>query len=183
MFIHDDPPEFTGTEAKIAADPVKGKRAAPVASPVKAALAEELASPHPGTPKAIYEKPTGPSHPHHAIKSVAEHLDAAEVALNAAHIEERLARENLRVAEQAEVDALDTLTKLLPGPTYAGVNAERLAREQTLKLERVAKGLPAVPPKPVTARSPIDLAASQRPRTSPQAANVPLRSPVVRRVV
>jgi hypothetical protein len=187
MAHENDPEEFVGATQERKADP-KGKRA-PVTDTdtrvsVAKVLAEELASPHPGTPIAVYTPPAeGANHPKHAILGPAQRLDAAEVALNRATLEEKLARDNLRARELAEAEAEDAFIKVLPGPTFDEVNRQRLADEQAAKIARVEQGLPAVEPKKIVARSPVDLAAAQRPRTSPQAANQPLRSPVARRLV
>jgi hypothetical protein len=175
----DDPEEFTGVEPKTKADPKsnKGKSAAPVKA------VETVA--HPGTPKAVYHPPAeGEAHPQIARKSVAERLDAAEVALNLANLELTQATQNLRAAENAEADALDALTKALPPPSFDEVNRQRLAKIQADKMARVEAGETPVPaPVKSHGRSPIDVAAAQRPRTAAHAANTPLRSPVVRRSV
>jgi hypothetical protein len=172
----DDPEEFVGRTQEKKADPKGDKRTK--ATP----LAEELA--HPGTPIAVYTPPAeGASHPKHAVLAPAQRLDAAEVALNRANLEEKLARDNLLACELAETEAEDAFVRVLPGPTFDEVNRDRLAKEQAVKLERVEQGLPAVEPKKIVARSPVDLAAAQRPRTSAQMANAPLRSPIVRRTV
>lgn len=166
MAYEDDPPEFTGKEQKIKADP-KGKRAASGVPPV-----------------AVYNPPKeGESHPKHARLAPGQRLDAAEAGLNQSNAELQNATAHLRSCELAEADALEAFIKACPGPTYDEINHQRLVAEQAAKVERVSQGLPAVEPKKIAARSPIDIAAAQRPRTSPQMANSPLRSPTVRRTV
>ncbi|WP_338830442.1 hypothetical protein [Bradyrhizobium sp. 27S5] len=73
--------------------------------------------------------------------------------------------------------------KIMPGPSYDEINRQRLANEQAAKIARVEQGLPAVEPKKIVARSPVDVAAALRPRTSAQAPNQSLRSPIARRLV
>lgn len=172
--IHDDPPEFTGTDHKTAADP-KGKRTAP---PVKvvAPLKDEMASPVP--PVAIYTKPTGPSHPKHAVLGPAIRLNEAEAALNIANAEQRAARDHLTRCEAEEADALSALIKAIPGPTYREINEERLAKIQAERAERVGAGLPADAPQRVThGNSELDRLAASRPRRSA----TPLQPNTVRR--
>jgi hypothetical protein len=164
--IHDfDPPEYTGTEPKVKAEPPKSKGKPPLVVPV-----------------AVYTPPpAGAAHPKHARLSVAQRVDTAEAALGAAMLEITAARADLRQAELAEADALGALIAALPQPTAQEVNSERLAKEQAAKLARVSQGLsPTETRAPTHGHSPIDRAAANRGRAG---TGMPLRSPVARRVV
>jgi hypothetical protein len=162
----NDPEEFTGATATIKADPKGSKRAAPAPAPTV----------------AVYVPPVdGEAHPKHARLGPAQRLDAAEAALTAAQLELSAAYQNLRNVEREETAAHAEFIRSFPAPTADEVNRKRLAAEMATKLQRVQNGESPNPSKPVTARSPIDLAASQRPRTSAQAPSNPLRSNVVRR--
>jgi hypothetical protein len=167
---HDsDPEEFVGSDRSIPAAP-KGKRAVPA----------------PAAPRvAVYTPPLpGASHPKHAVLGPALRLDEAEQNLGRAQLELQNATTHLRSCELAESDALSAFVKIMPGPSFDQVNRERLAAEQAEKIRRVQAGESPIPPKvPTHGNSPMDIAAAQRPRTSAQTANAPLRSATVRRVV
>ncbi|SIO24681.1 hypothetical protein SAMN05443247_03118 [Bradyrhizobium erythrophlei] len=171
--FESDPPEFVGRDQTTKADP-KGKRAtpAPVVVPVPSV--------------AVYNPPlAGEAHPKIARKSVAERLDKAEANLTSANLELTASKAHLRSCELIEADALSAFIKACPAPPSADeIYRAHIKREQDAKLERVAKGLPPVEPKKIAARSPIDLAAAQRPRTSQaMPTGTPLRSPIARRIV
>ena len=157
----DDPEEFVGTTQQTKADP-KGKRTAPRVTPYT-------------PPKA------GESHPKTARLGPALRLDAAEANLSAAQLEVTAAYNALRAAEREEAAAVGKFNETMPAPSADQVYRAHLARELDAKVARVEQGLPAIEPKKITARSPVDLAALHRPRPSPQVANAPLRSNVVRR--
>jgi hypothetical protein len=169
---HDDPPEFTGSTQTIKADATKGKRAAPAPAVVP-----------PVAPVAIYAPPaTGASHAKVARKAVAERLDLAEAALSAAQLEVSASYNELRAAERDEGAAHLAFIATMPAPSALEVSRGRLAAEQAAKQLRADQGLEPVPkPTPTHNRSPVDTAAANRPRPSPQQPTAPLRSNVVRR--
>jgi hypothetical protein len=161
---HDDPPEFTGRNHNQRADPKSSKRAAP--------------------PVAVYNPPAeGEAHPKIARLAPAQRLDEAEANLGATQLELAEATAHLRNCELIEAEALSALVNVMPGPTAEEVYRDKLAKENAAKLARVDQGLSPTEPKQIMARSPVDIAAAQRPRTSAQAPNSPLRSPTVRRIV
>ncbi len=173
------------TAGGVLADPRKGK-AAPCVAPNPAgidpitglALAAPMASPA----TAVYTPPPKSSTSHSKVprKAVADRLNAAEANLTACSLEVSASRNALRDAERAEAAAHQILISAMPGPSAEAVHREMVAKDQARKLARVEAGEPAIPPKVVTARSPIDLAAANRPRTSAQGANAPLFSPTPR---
>jgi len=184
---HDDPPEFTGRNQTQRADPPKGKRAAPnhpgLTDQTSKQLAEEMASPVPPS-VAVYNPPAeGEAHPKIARLAPAQRLDEAEANLGATQLDLAEATAHLRNCEMIEADALAALISVMPGPTADEVFRDKLAKEQAAKLARVDQGLSPTEPKQITARSPVDIAAAQRPRQSAQQPSTALRSPVARRLV
>ena len=183
--------EFVGTDKSTKADD-KRKAAPRVAVPATGsvdpisgfAAAPVGASREAPTPVAVYVPPaTGQSQPKVSRKGAADRLDAAEANLSACQLEVSAARDALRTAEHLEAESHQCLIQLLPAPSAADVHRAMLESERDAKLQRVAEGQPAVAPKVITVRSPIDLAAASRPRTSQQSPNAPLFSPVQRNVV
>jgi hypothetical protein len=166
--------EYTGSTKANKADP-KGK---PAAKP--APLADELAEPAPSV--AVYVAPkAGASHPKISRKAVAERLDNAEAALNAATIELTASRAALRSAEHDEGDALSALTRAMPGPTPDELLRAHAKAQLQLRADRVSRNeSPEIKPV-LTARSPLDMAAALRPKTNAQQPTAPLRSAIVRR--
>jgi hypothetical protein len=165
MAYEDDPPEFTGTEPQVKADPKGNAR-------LKT-----------GTP-AVYNRPAkGEAHPKIARKAVADRLNDAEQALNLAQLELQAAAANLRSCEAIEAAAESAFVRAMPAPSQDQVHREMLAKETASKLARVSRGLPAVEAPKITARSPVDIAAANRPRASAQQPTAPLRSTVARRIV
>jgi hypothetical protein len=162
MAHDDDLPEYTSSGQKIKADPPKGGAVPPI---------------------AVYNPPAkGEAHPKIARKSVAQRLDVAEAAVTAAQLELNASYNALRQAEREEAAAHGDLIRLLPAPSPEEVNRKRLAAEQAAKQKRADEGKsPVAKMAPSHGRSPVDIAAANRPRTSPQAASHPLRSPVSRR--
>ena len=188
MAYHDDPPEYTGTSRKIAADPKPTKsappapvaKAAPVAQPQSheavAALAEMLGEPAPPAPVAVPE-PVKKSHPKVAIVRPRKEWEAAKLETAAARVELIAAEKALRVAEHAEGEALNAWNAL-NRPDPDAVLRAYLARETQMRADNVAAGLPANQRGEVQAPSqwPIEQVARARGRGGP-----PLRSPVARR--
>ena len=165
----DDPIEFIGSDRSTRADPPKSK-AAP-APKVEA------------VPKvAHYEPPkSGEAHPKIARKSVAARLDKAEAALHAANTELHAARAALQSAQMDEGDAERDLIALLPTISPDELLRQHARAQTQQRADRVAAGQsPEAKPTMTPGRSPLDLAAAQRAKTSSQAASTPLRSPVRR---
>ncbi len=173
------------TAGGVLADPRKGKAAPRVAAaphgidPITGLALAEAPMASPAT--AVYTPPPkGAAHPKVPRKAAADRLNAAEANLTAASLEVSAAYNALRDAERIETAAHQVLIDAMPGPTADQVHRDMIAKEAERKLARIAEGKPAVEARPVTARSPLDLAAAQRPRTSAQGANAPLFSPVPR---
>jgi hypothetical protein len=184
MAYHDDPPEYTGTSRKIAADPKPTKSAppAPVAKPApvaetheaRAALAELLGDAIPPAPVEPVKKP---SHPKVAIVRPRNEWEAAKLETAAARVELIAAEKALRVAEHNEGEALNAWNAL-NRPDPDAVLRAYLARETQMRADNVAAGLPANQRGEAQAPSqwPIEQVARARGRGGP-----PLRSPVARR--
>lgn len=179
--IDSDPPEMIGRDSGVRADPPKSKRtAAPVvlSSPaVRPTLAEELASPVPPVSKPG-------SHPKHAIARPRREWELAKQEVADAQAELRSANDAFREADIAESNALEHWLSLQPK-----VDPDQLLRDYAVNstAQRAANVAAGLPPEGVRRRthgnSPIDVVAANRPRTSPQASNSPLRSPIHRRSV
>lgn len=190
MAYESDPPEFIGTDRKIAADPKPTTRApapkpkpAPAVSALvaetheaRAALAELLGDAIPPAPAPV-EPVKKPSHPKVAIVRPRKEWEAAKLETAAARAELIVAEKALRVAEHAEGEALNAWNAL-NRPDPDAVLRAYLARETQMRADNVAAGLPANQRGEVQAPSqwPIEQVARARGRGGP-----PLRSPVARR--
>lgn len=168
----DDAHEFLGRDQSVKAAP-KGKRTAP--PPVAATVAAPV----------VEQEQTKPgSHPKHAILKPRLEFEAAQAETIAALEEKQAATVGLVEAERAEDEALQHWQSLQPK-----ANPDQLLRDyansaSAQRAANVAAGLPPEGVRPVThGNSVMDVAASQRPRQSPQTASIPLRSPTARRVV
>ncbi len=173
MSQYDDPPEFVGRDQTIMADPKSGKRTAP--PPVVAAkLVVE--------PVVTDKAPN--THPKFAIERPRREFEAAQAETIAALEEKRAATVGLVDAERAETEALNEWLALQPR-----VDPDQLLRDYatsalTERARQVSLGNPPEGVRtPTHGNSVMDIAASQRPRQSPQSASTPLRSRTARRVV
>ena len=179
--VDSDPPEYIGRDNSLRADPVPSKRkAAPLPSP-------QGAGPLPVAKPATYIDKMGTptaSHPKHSIVGVAKAYEAAQAETRAAHEEKRLADLALTDAEHDENNALMVWNAMQPKADPDALLRDYAARSTEQRAANVARGDPADGVRPVThSNSPIDRAAANRQRPSPQMATTPLRSPVARRVV
>jgi hypothetical protein len=182
--MSSDPEEFVGTEQKVIADPSRaqghgGKRAvvervvAPAPEPN--GLRDELASPVPPKPG---------SHLKHAIERPRREYEAAQQETRDAHTELKFATDRLRETEIAEGDALALWYSLQPKVDPDTLLHDFAKQQTAMRAQNVRDGLPADGVRATShGRSPVDIAASQRPRTSAQAPNPSLRSPIARRLV
>jgi hypothetical protein len=165
-----DPEEFIGSDRSIKADP----------KPVKP-------KPDHAETRGVRVKQNGEpmaSHPKHAIAGPAKEYAAAQQETEAARIEYQSAMFSFNSAEDAESAARDDWVQWNPPPTQDEVYRAHVARGQDQRAANVAAGLPPRGIKPVTHdKSPLGIAAANRPRQTPQMPSTPLRSPVARRWV
>jgi hypothetical protein len=155
--------EYIGADKTQRADPPKRKAVAPVVQP----LAEELATPAPSKPG---------SHPKHAIKAPRLAYEAAQEETVAALAELRSATKALNLAETAEADALNHWLSQQPKADTDALLRDYANSAVEQRAANVAAGLPPEGIKtPTHNKSPVDVAAANRARPSPQVATVPLR--------
>jgi hypothetical protein len=177
MASHDnDPPEFTGRDRTVKADPPKTSRAPAVATvaPAVAPLAAPVAT-------TVVEPVKPISHPKHAIVRPRKDWEAAMAETQAARQELVAAASELKIAEHAEGAALVDWLALNKAPTPDAVYREHVARSQRDRAAAVAAGKnPDATAAPVVNRSPIDQHALNRGKAAARS-GTPLRSNVVRR--
>jgi hypothetical protein len=117
------------------------------------------------------------SHPKHAKLGPKLAYEKAQADLADAQVELQAATNNARRCELMEGEAMAALIAVMPPPSAEQVHREMIAKEQAAKMERVAAGLPANPPKaPTHGRSELDRLAAHRGKNAGS-----LRSTVVRR--
>ncbi len=174
MAIDDDIPEYVGADKTTRAEPPKSRKGMP-----------PVVDPSHVPSGAVYHPPVaGAAHPKAARKRVALALDVAEANLTAAQMEISASYNALQIAEREEAHALGELTRILPRPTAEEVHRAHLARETAAKVARVAQGLsPTAKPAPTNNKSPLDVAAANRPRAAAHLPSGSLRSAVARRIV
>jgi hypothetical protein len=98
-----------------------------------------------------------PSHPKHTKLGPKMDYEKAVADLADKRVELQAAKNQLRRCELIEGEAMAALLAVMPPPSAEQVHREMVAAEQARKLERVAAGLPADPPKPSTVgRTPLD---------------------------
>jgi hypothetical protein len=172
-----DPPEFVGRDHSKRADhvPSKAKPAAPPPVAVVPAVSGYIDST--GNKTAAHAK--------HAIAGPRRAFEKAQQEVVAAQAEMTSAKHALTDAEQAETAALAVWLGLQPKPDTNALLRDYANRSAETRAANVAAGLPPQGVKtPTHGNSAVDIAASQRPRPSPNGVNVAhLRSPVARRVV
>ena len=177
MSSHDDPVEFIGADRTTRADPVTS---------VGAGKRVPRGTQSESKPGGYIDKNGTPtaSHLKHAVVAPAKEYEAAKAETVAAMAEVRLAKIALADAEHDENNALAVWLSLRPTIDADALLREYAKRSTEERARQVAMGNPPEGVKtPTHGRSPVDIAAAQRQRASPQSANVPLRSPVARRVV
>jgi hypothetical protein len=163
--MSDDPVEYLGREHAVKADPVKRKAA--MVQP----LAEQPAA-KPG------------SHLKHATKAPRLAYEAAQQEVHDAQSELSQAKLALTEAQKAETAALTKWLSLQPKADPDQLLRDYGQRQVEQRAANIAAGLPPEGVRvPTHGNSALDRTAANRARPSPQIANVPLQSPVARRVV
>jgi hypothetical protein len=171
-----DPEEFIGTEQKVIADPSRAQ-----GHGGKRAVVERVVAPAP-EPNGLASPVPPNTHPKHAIERPRREYEAAQQETRDAHTELKFATDGLREAEIAEGDALALWYSLQPKVDPDTLLHDYAKQQTEQRAQNVRDGLPADGVRATShGRSPVDIAASQRPRTSPQAPNPSLRSPIARR--
>jgi hypothetical protein len=174
-----EPVEFVGRDHLTHAEPIpsKAKPAAPRGSdPVAVGPAVS------GYIDSAANKTA--AHPKHAVAGPRRAFEKAQQEVVAAQAEMTSAKHALTDAEQAEAEALRVWLELQRKPNIDQLLRDYANRSNETRAQNVREGKPPGGVKvPTHNRSPVDTVAAQRQRPNPAAANMPLRSPVSRRVV
>jgi|ERR1700736_533463 hypothetical protein len=117
------------------------------------------------------------SHPKHAKLGPKMAYEKASADLTDKQVALQAATNHYRRCVLMEGDAMASWISVNPPPSAEEVHRDLVAKEQAAKMERVAAGLPANPPKaPTHGRSELDRIAANRGKNAGS-----LRSTVVRR--
>jgi hypothetical protein len=117
------------------------------------------------------------SHPKHAKLRPEMEWKKAQADVADKQVELQAAKNHYRRCELMEGDAMANWISVNPPPSAEAVYRDKIAKEQAARIERIAAGLPAEPPKaPSHGRSELDRIAASRGKNAGS-----LRSTVVRR--